>query len=77
MTRTFTSAELAEFDGRDGRPAYVGYAGKVYDLTGSPHFGEGDHYGHQAGEDLTEALDDAPHEDDVFSGLEVVGALSA
>lgn len=76
MSRTFTAQELAEFDGRDGRPAYVGYAGKVYDVTRSPHFSQGDHYAHQCGEDLTEAMADSPHEDDVLSDFEVVGILA-
>ena len=33
--QAFTEESLARFDGRDGRPAYVAYQGKVYDVTGS------------------------------------------
>ena len=61
--KDFTIEELAEFDGRDGRPAYVAYQGVVYDVTESAMWGEGDHEGlHQAGADLTSEHDDAPHD---------------
>lgn len=61
--REFTPDELKAFDGRDGRPAYVAYDGGVYDVTGSPMWPDGDHEGwHSAGEDLTEAHQDAPHD---------------
>jgi predicted heme/steroid binding protein len=61
--REFTAEELKEFDGRDGKPAYVAYEGVVYDVTESPMWGDGDHEGmHQAGADLTREHDDAPHD---------------
>jgi predicted heme/steroid binding protein len=31
--KEFTLEELAEFDGREGRAAYVAYEGVVYDIT--------------------------------------------
>lgn len=61
--KEFTLDELAEFDGRDGRPAYVAYEGTVYDVSESAMWGDGDHEGmHQAGADLTEEHADAPHD---------------
>jgi predicted heme/steroid binding protein len=58
-----TSAELARFDGREGRPAYVAYKGSIYDVTKSGMWGGGDHEGvHVAGRDLTSEHDDAPHD---------------
>jgi predicted heme/steroid binding protein len=61
--KEFTLEELAQFDGRDGRPAYVAYEGDVYDVSASPMWADGDHEGmHAAGADLTEAHDDAPHD---------------
>ena len=59
----FTAEELAKFDGREGRPAYVAYQGTVYDVSGSYMWEGGDHEGmHSAGGDLTAAHDDAPHD---------------
>lgn len=71
--KTFTREELSRFDGRDGRPAYVAYEGRVYDVTGSDVFTDGDHLGHDLGTDLTSAMDDAPHDDDVLEGFPIVG----
>ncbi|MDF1555457.1 MAG: CopD family protein [Deferrisomatales bacterium] len=49
-------------DGREGREAWVKVGDQLYDLTGSPRWQEGNHFGrHQAGEDLTAALQSAPH----------------
>lgn len=61
--KDFTLAELATYDGKDGRPAYVVYKGTVYDLTDSPMWSGGDHEdAHKAGGDLTAEHDDAPHD---------------
>lgn len=61
--REFTPEELARFDGRDGRPSYVAYKGKVYDVSDSAMWDQGDHVGsHSAGRDLTKQHDDAPHD---------------
>jgi predicted heme/steroid binding protein len=61
--KDFTAEELATFDGRDGRPAYVAYEGVVYDLSASPMWADGDHEGmHAAGGDMTADQDDAPHD---------------
>jgi len=61
--KDFTLEELATYDGKDGRPAYVAYKGVVYDVTESAMWGEGDHEGeHFAGADLTTEHDDAPHD---------------
>jgi len=55
--RVFSLEELAKFNGTRGKPAYFAYRGKVYDVTGSDTWENGDHLGaHQAGSDLTEAM---------------------
>lgn len=74
--RAFTLRELADFDGKDGRPAYIAYKGKVYDVGGAPLWAEGKHQmEHQAGRDLTEDLARAPHGEDALASLPVVGEL--
>jgi predicted heme/steroid binding protein len=61
--KEFTAEELAKHNGRDGQPAYVAFEGKVYDVSDSPMWIDGDHEAmHFAGDDLTEAHDDAPHD---------------
>lgn len=61
--KDYTLSELAAFDGREGRPAYVAYEGVVYDVTDSPMWRGGDHEAqHRAGADLTQQHEDAPHD---------------
>jgi len=68
--------ELARFDGRDGRPAYLAYAGKVYDVSDSFLWRVGRHQAlHRAGQDLTEALGQAPHGPELLERFPVVGIL--
>lgn len=70
-----TLAQLASFDGHEGRSAYVAYQGMVYDLTDSPMWPGGEHQDlHGAGADLTQEHEDAPH--DVYvTDFPVVGRL--
>lgn len=71
-----TREELAGYDGREGRPAYVAVSGKVYDFTGSRLWPGGEHMRqHQAGQDLSEALLKAPHVRAVVERFPVVGQL--
>jgi predicted heme/steroid binding protein len=74
--RQFTAEEFASYDGRDGRPAYVAYEGKVYDVTDSFLWKGGRHQAmHDAGLDLTRALLDAPHGPDLLARCPRVGVL--
>jgi predicted heme/steroid binding protein len=71
-----TREELTGYDGREGRPAYVAVHGKIYDFTGSWLWKAGSHMQqHQAGQDLTEALLQAPHVRAVIERFPVVGQL--
>jgi len=75
--KKFTISELAQFNGKNGKPAYVGYKGKVYDVTESYQWGDGEHLGHMAGKDLTDQMEIAPHGEDVLlERMKVVGELS-
>jgi predicted heme/steroid binding protein/uncharacterized membrane protein len=70
---------LCQFDGKDGKPAYIAYKGVIYDVTGSKLWKNGSHVTkHAAGNDLTKLLDSAPHgEDKVLSFPRVGNLLSA
>jgi len=60
-----TKDELKQFNGRDGKPVYVGYKGKVYDVSASDLWELGSHMDeHYAGQDLTEFMELAPHDED-------------
>jgi len=73
--RKFTSEQLREFNGKNGKPAYIGYKGKIYDVTDSSQWLDGDHLGHQAGEDLTEQMEIAPHSEEVMERMKKIGDL--
>jgi len=71
-----TADMLAHFDGKEGRPAYFGCRGVIYDATKSGFWREGAHMRkHLAGTDLTGALQTAPHGEEKFLSLPQVGSL--
>ena len=72
----FERAELEKYDGNEGRPVYVAYKGKVYDVTDSKLWRNGLHMKrHHAGADLTADIQGAPHEPDVLDRYPQVGTL--
>jgi len=71
-----TVDELAQFDGKDGSPAYIAYKGNIYDVSDSRLWKDGTHLRrHIAGLDLTNALGQAPHGEDKVISLPLVGKL--
>jgi predicted heme/steroid binding protein len=70
---TFTSAQLAKYDGTNGQPAYVAVDGSVYDLTSI--FQQGRHFSHFAGTELTNAFY-SYHAKRVLAKYPIVGTLS-
>lgn len=48
-----TKKQLAEFDGKDGKPAYIAVDGVIYDLTKISKWKDGKHHGISAGQELT------------------------
>jgi len=76
IMKMFTEEDLAKHNGKNGRPAYVSYKGKVYDVSASFLWKDGKHQVlHNAGADLTEALKEAPHSGDLLGKFPVVGTL--
>ncbi len=71
--KKFTINQLSTFNGIR-KPAYVGYEGKVYDV--SSLFKDGEHAGIKAGQDLTVDLAKNPHKKDIFEKFAVVGTLT-
>jgi predicted heme/steroid binding protein len=74
--QTFTKEELAKYNGKNGKTIYVAHNGKVYDVSKSPLWEEGEHQGmHTSGGDMTKDILDAPHEKDVLDRFPIVGEL--
>jgi len=67
---------LAQYNGKNGKPIYVAYKGKVFDVSTSFLWKDGKHQAlHMTGRDLTNSLKDAPHGVDVLKRFPVVGTL--
>ena len=73
--RHFTKKELREFNGEEGRPVYIAFKEKVYDVSNSRLWTNGKHQGHSTEDDLTESILKAPHGKEVFMKFQVVGEL--
>lgn len=68
--------QLASYDGKEGRPAYFGFEGRLYDASESKLWKQGVHMGrHNAGMDLTEALKLAPHGSEKVAAMPEIGGL--
>jgi predicted heme/steroid binding protein len=70
--RTFTLEELAQYNGKNGKPAYLAVDGLVYDLTSV--FKNGTHYQHLAGRSLTKEFYSA-HAKSALQKYPIVGKL--
>jgi predicted heme/steroid binding protein len=74
--KEFTVKELESFNGRKGAPSYTSYQGKVYDISQSSLWVDGEHMdSHLAGKDLTQEISSAPHGAEVFDRFTQVGTL--
>jgi predicted heme/steroid binding protein len=74
--KRYTRTGLAQADGKDGRPAWIAFRGKVYDVSESFLWRGGRHMAmHEAGRDLTDLLDQAPHGEDLLERVPVIGLL--
>ncbi len=76
MDKTVTKNELSQNDGQNGRPAWIAYQGKVYDVSDSAMWSDGDHLAeHVAGRDLTDEMMGAPHDETNLEQVKYVGLL--
>jgi predicted heme/steroid binding protein/uncharacterized membrane protein len=74
--REFDSDTLAQFNGQDGRPVYIAYRGKVFDVSRSKLWAGGLHMKrHHASRDLSADIEAAPHGEEVFERYPQVGIL--
>ena len=74
--KEFSPQELAEYNGQDGKPAYMVHDGKVYDVSESKLWKGGIHMRrHKAGMDLTTDIQAAPHNTEVLDRYPQIGTL--
>ena len=77
FTQHLTPAQLSHFDGKEGRPAYIAYKGIVYDVSQGRLWKNGAHVmKHHAGNDLTDTLKNAPHDEGKVLAMPQVGTLA-
>lgn len=75
--REFKKEELSEFDGKEGRPAYIVHNGNVYDVSASKLWKGGHHMRrHQAGTDLSVDIGGAPHGVEVLERYPQIGTVA-
>jgi predicted heme/steroid binding protein len=73
----FTLEELSQYDGKNGKPAYVAIGGIAYDLSNEATWGEGTHFGLTAGKDLTEEVKSYHGTSKILDKLPKVGVLKS
>ncbi len=74
--KEFTSEELSSFNGKEGKPVYIAFEGKVYDVSKSHFWSKGVHMGrHVSGRDLSSEIAAAPHGTEVLTHYPIVGIL--
>lgn len=68
--------DLSRYNGKNGARAFIACKGKVYDVSRSFLWQNGNHQVlHNAGADLTDSLQKAPHREDLLERFPVVGTL--
>lgn len=73
----YSVGKLALRNGQDKPEIWVAYQGIIYDVSASRLWWRGSHYGHWAGQDLTEELQEAPHGAAVFEKFPKIGYLKS
>ena len=73
--KIFTLEELKNYDGKEGRKAYIAVDGVVYDVTNVAAWQDGTHHGNNAGNDVSDRIVKAPHGKSTLEKLGVVGKL--
>lgn len=75
--QTFTKDSLKEFDGKEGRKAYIALDGKVYDVSEVPMWANGQHNGVEAGRDVSEDFKLSPHTKEILNNAKEIGVYQA
>ena len=71
----YRRSQLALRNGQDRPEVWCAYQGVIYDVSDSRLWRSGQHYEHWAGQDLTQELSAAPHDERVFARFTAVGRI--
>ena len=71
----YRRSQLALRNGQDRPEVWCAYQGVIYDVSESRLWQRGQHYEHWAGQDLTDELPEAPHDEGVFTRFTAIGRL--
>ena len=75
--RNFTTEELANFDGKNGKPAYVAVNGTVYDVTSNRAWAAATHFGLVAGKEYSQQFASChAGQQSILTTLPAVGRLN-
>jgi arsenite oxidase small subunit len=75
-TRYLAKDELKKFDGKEGRPLYLAFKNKIYDVSASRLWVNGQHMQiHQFNEDIETTIKAAPHSEEVLTRFPIIGEL--
>lgn len=68
--KKFTRETLSNYNGKNGRPAYIAVNGTVYDVTNNSQWTNGEYHNIMAGQDVSFNLTNTP---DVLVNINKVG----
>lgn len=70
-----TLKELKNFNGKEGKKAFIAVDGTIYDVTSAKGWVSGNHKGVDAGQDVSKEILKAPHGMSVLDKLNIVGKV--
>ncbi len=72
---TWTLTKLKQYNGSNGKPAYIAVNSIIYDVSNMGSWQGGKHHGITAGQDVTQAFANSPHSKSMLNQLSVVGQI--
>jgi predicted heme/steroid binding protein len=70
-----TIKELKNFNGKEGKKAFIAVDETIYDVSGQKSWVSGNHKGVNAGQDVSKEIQKAPHGMTVLEKLNIIGKL--
>ncbi|WBW99052.1 cytochrome b5 domain-containing protein [Oceanirhabdus sp. W0125-5] len=75
VEREFTREELKQYNGENGKDAYIAVNGVVYDVTYESQWGGGTHFGVVSGTDGTEEFNQCHGGEEILVKMKAIGKL--